>query len=42
MNHIVFTCSITRQVCALYNIPTPHDGIDEMSLYFKFQAPPNS
>lgn len=39
VNHIVFTCSIAKQVRVLCNIPTPHDRINENFFFLKISSP---
>lgn len=33
INHVLFSCSLARQVWALSNFPTPVDGFDKASIY---------
>ncbi|XP_010513760.1 PREDICTED: uncharacterized protein LOC104789816 [Camelina sativa] len=32
-NHVLFSCTVARQIWALYNFPSPENGFDSQSLY---------
>ncbi|KAG7560018.1 Reverse transcriptase zinc-binding domain [Arabidopsis thaliana x Arabidopsis arenosa] len=38
INHVLFTCSVARQVWALSGIPTPAQGFQKSSIYANFQS----